>query len=459
MKLHPLSTRTALALLIGFAPALPTRAADSEDSPKNPQEESAQPASEESKETEKPESEEKAKEKEAKKSENPDKEQAPEKKPSDDAKKRPRGIVPKQPSPSVRQEDDDSAQQLYRRQTPGIDRVWTPILDEARRSTARLFRDGKPVAFATTVGEKGWLITKSSEVHDSKGKELGNITAQFSGGITLPVKISDVHPRFDLALLKVEATGLTPVRWAAEDLPAPGSYVAAVTPEKIPAAVGVLSVPPRNLDESHKGFLGISLTAENGGLRVSRVGEDTAAAEAGLLKDDVVKSINGQAIASVAEFIELMGARKPYDTVKVTILRGEEDKELTATLRRRPDGYTALSEDARNIMSGPLSRNRGGYPTAFQHDMVLQPNECGGPVIDLDGDIIGLNIARSGRIECYAIPSSTLIRLLEKIDTGKFSRPELDELRKELQNAENLLDRLKKDTTRLRDQLKDAEGG
>lgn len=467
MKLHPLTTRTALAFLIGCSAVLPVQAADREVSPGDPQEESAKPSREDSQDTEKLEAEEQTKEKEqeeqktreAEKSEDEDKDLGPSGKPGGDSKKRARGSFAPKASPSVRQDDDDSAQRRYRRETPEINRTWAPILDEARLSTARVLRDGKPIAFATAVGEKGWLITKSSEVHDAKGKELENITVQFSGGITLAVKVSDVHPRFDLALLKVEATGLTPVHWAAGELPAPGSYVAAVTPEKVPAAVGVLSVPSRNLDETHKGFLGISLTAERGGLRVSRVGGDTAAAEAGLLKDDVVKSINGQAIASVAEFIELIGARKPYDTVKVSILRGEEDKELTATLRRRPDGYTALSEDSRNTMSGPLSRNRGGYPTVFQHDMVLQPNECGGPVIDLDGDIIGLNIARSGRIECYAIPSTTLVSLLEKVDTGKFSRPELDELRKELKNAENLLERLKKDTTRLHDQLKDAEGG
>lgn len=358
----------------------------------------------------------------------------------------------------VARDEDENAQHHFSRETPEIDRAWIPLIEKARQSTVRLLREGKSIALATAVSEKGWLVTKSSEVHDSKGKALENISAQFAGGITLPVKISDVHPRFDLALLKVEATGLTPIEWDNSPLPAPGSYVAAVTPGKLPAAVGVLSVNPRNLDETHKGFLGISLSGETGQLRISRVGDNSAASEAGLLKDDVVKSINGQKIASVAEFIELIGTRKPYETVKVLITRGSEDKELTATLRRRPDGFTTLAEDARNTMGGAVSRNRSGYPAAFQHDMVLKPSQCGGPVVDLDGKVIGLNIARSGRIECYAIPAATLASLLEKVDTGKFARPELDDIRKELQNAEALFERLKKDTARLREQLKDAEG-
>ncbi|MES2707082.1 MAG: PDZ domain-containing protein [Verrucomicrobiota bacterium] len=413
MKFRPLPARRALALVLALSTAtLPAARADDETDGADPKEEI-------SKETK-------------------------------DAGKKSRSLA---------KDDDDSAQERYSRETPEMDLTWAPIIDDARRSTVRLLRDGKPIAFATAVSEKGCLITKSSEVHDSKGKELEEISAQFPGGITLAVKITDVHPRFDLALLKVEATGLTPMKWDTGVLPAPGSYVAAVTPERLPAAVGVLSVNPRNLDETHKGFLGISVSSETGKLRISRVGEDSAASEAGLRKDDVVKSINGQAIASVAEFIELIGTRKPYETVKVLVTRGEEDKELTATLRRRPDGFTALAEDARNTMSGPVSRNRSGYPTAFQHDMVLQPNQCGGPVIDLDGKVIGLNIARSGRIECYAIPSATLVSLLEKVDTGKFSRPELDDLRKEVKNAESLLERVKKDAARLKEQLKDAEGG
>jgi serine protease Do len=117
-----------------------------------------------------------------------------------------------------------------------------------------------------------------------------------------------------------------------------------------------------------------------------------------------------------------------------------------------------LIEDVRNMMSGALSRNRTGFPTALQHDMVLEPSQCGGPIVDLNGHVIGLNIARSGRIECFAIPSATLVDLLKKVETGKFTRPELEDLRNEVKNAETLLDRVRKDAERLKSQLTDAEG-
>lgn len=366
--------------------------------------------------------------------------------------------APDEGSDSVAEAEQDRAQDRFSREAPELAAAWASVLDTARRSTARLLREGKPIAFATAVNANGWLVTKSSEVHDSKGKPLTEITAQFSGGITLPVKITDTHARHDLALLKVEASGLTPVDFDVSATPVPGSYLAAAGPERLPIAIGVVSVLPRSLDETHKGFLGISLETKEGCLCIKEVGSASAASEAGLLKDDVLISINGQSIATVSEFIQKIGSHKPYDTVKVLIRRGQEDKELTATLRRREDNQVGLIEDARNMMSGALSRNRTGFPTALQHDMVLEPSECGGPVVDLNGHVVGINIARSGRIECFAIPSATLVDLLKKVETGTFSRPELDDLRKEVKNAESLLERVRKDAERLKSQLKDAEG-
>ena len=358
----------------------------------------------------------------------------------------------------ISEAETDRAQDLFSRETPEMAAAWSTVLESARRSTARIVREGKPIALAAAVNEKGWLLTKSSEVHDSKGKPLSGLTAQFAGGITVAAKVTDTHNRYDLALLKVEATGLTPIEWDTAATPPPGSYLAAAGPERLPVAVGVVSVAPRNMDDSHKGFLGISLKNMEGSLRISEVGPGSAASEAGLLKDDVLVSINGQSIGTVSDFVQKIATHRPYDTVKVIIRRDGQDKELSATLRRRDESPAGLLEDVRNMMSGALSRNRTGYPAALQHDMVLEPAECGGPVIDLEGHVVGLNIARSGRIECFAIPSVTLIDLLKKVETGKFARPELEDLRREVKNAESLLDRVRKDAERLKTQLQEAEG-
>ena len=65
-----------------------------------------------------------------------------------------------------------------------------------------------------------------------------------------------------------------------------------------------------------------------------------------------------------------------------------------------------------------MSERRFGFPTAFQHDTVLRPADCGGPLVNLDGQVVGFNIARAGRTESYAIPSHALVPLLYELMSG-----------------------------------------
>jgi hypothetical protein len=81
----------------------------------------------------------------------------------------------------------------------------------------------------------------------------------------------------------------------------------------------------------------------------------------------------------------------------------------------------------------------------------------GGPIVDLKGHVVGINIARSGRIECIAIPSKTIKGLLTKVGEGKLYHPELDALRDERKNAETALERIKRDVERLNQLIHDAE--
>src|SRR5437870_13748813 len=77
--------------------------------------------------------------------------------------------------------------------------------------------------------------------------------------------------------------------------------------------------------------------------------------------------------------------------------------------------------DFQNNMGSKLSEKRTGFPNILQHDTVLNPTDCGGPRVDLDGKAVGINIARAGRVESYAIPSDTILALLPDLKTGKLA--------------------------------------
>ena len=83
-----------------------------------------------------------------------------------------------------------------------------------------------------------------------------------------------------------------------------------------------------------------------------------------------------------------------------------------------PDNQRAINQ---NTMSGEISKRRDDFPFALQHDSVLTPEECGGPLVDLDGRVVGLNIARSGRVNSYALPSSLVQSVFERLATGQYS--------------------------------------
>ena len=74
-----------------------------------------------------------------------------------------------------------------------------------------------------------------------------------------------------------------------------------------------------------------------------------------------------------------------------------------------------------NSIGGKLSTRRAGFPVALQHDTVLRPEDCGGPVVDLSGKVIGINIARAGRTETFAIPAGEVVGLIEDLKSGKLA--------------------------------------
>ncbi|NOZ38750.1 MAG: serine protease, partial [Planctomycetes bacterium] len=69
-------------------------------------------------------------------------------------------------------------------------------------------------------------------------------------------------------------------------------------------------------------------------------------------------------------------------------------------------------------LGSSLSQRRFGFPSAFQHDTVIKPSDCGGPVVDLDGKVVGFNLARAGRTETYAIPADVVAGLIEEMKRG-----------------------------------------
>ena len=58
------------------------------------------------------------------------------------------------------------------------------------------------------------------------------------------------------------------------------------------------------------------------------------------------------------------------------------------------------------------SRVGTDFPSVIQSDMAIDSNDMGAPVVDLDGKLVGITIARGSRIKTFIIPAKTLIKVL-----------------------------------------------
>ena len=275
------------------------------------------------------------------------------------------------------------------------------------------FRDGKKpgdvIAFGTGVNADGWLLTKASEV-----QAAADLQCQVKGA-WLGAKVVRVWEEHDLALVKVAAEGIPVAQWAAGAAPTVGSFITAVAPEGAdPVAIGVVSVAVRSERRKGSGFLGVSLATDDKGLKIEMVIPGGAANASGMQKEDRILELDGKKPDSVFTFTKMVSDRKAGEKIRLKFQRGSAVIEKEIALGDR--GAMPARLDRMNGMGSTVSKRKGDFPSVMQTDLPLQASQCGGPVTDLDGNIVGLVIARSGRVETMVIPSETIRQTLAGVD-------------------------------------------
>jgi serine protease Do len=292
----------------------------------------------------------------------------------------------------------------------------------ACQSTVRVFCDGKRVALGTIVGADGWILTKASELN-------GTPVCYLSDDRQLPARVVGVHEAFDLALLKIDARGLKAVEWQDSKNAPVGSWLVSSSSGVEALAAGVVSVATRRLTPREAGptkappggFLGINMEASDDGPRITRLQPESPAARAGLKTDDCILSVDGKSTDRPEAVQHSLQQHKPGDTIRLKIKRGENELELQARLDKRPiPGFGDFS----STLGGKLSNRRTGFTTVLQHDSILRPEDCGGPLVDLEGKVVGINIARAARVETLAIPAEAVQSVLPDLMSGKLSPSE-----------------------------------
>jgi len=301
---------------------------------------------------------------------------------------------------------------VYSRSHDSIKAAFRDAVHDASQSTVVVLSNRRRVALGTVVGADGFVITKASELE-------GELDCLFADKRQLEAQIIGVSREHDLALLKVEATGLTPVVWSDRDPPAIGAWLATTSFADTPHAIGIVSAQPREI-VMPQAVLGIRLEPAENGPRVIGVILDSGASRARIREGDVVLKVDNDEMTSPDDVSAAIRKRMPGEDVTLLIQRGDEQKSVTATLGDINSLGNSTQAEIMESLGGPLSKRRAGFPSVLQHDTVLKPRDCGGPVVDIDGKVAGINIARASRVASFAIPASVVQSVVPRLMSDSY---------------------------------------
>ncbi len=300
-----------------------------------------------------------------------------------------------------------NSKSAYSHNTVEVRRALQPLAAKHRSSVVSVFCEDKQVAFGVVVSGRGEFVTKASELK-------GSVKVVCVGSKDrVPATLIGIDDDNDLALLSVNAKKLVPVKLWAKNKTRTGSVVATVTQDEIPLVYGVMSVArhPRK----PRPLLGVQIAKVAEGIRLARGTRRSSADDAGLKAGDVVVAIDGKKMVEDSEFRAAIVEHKPGEKMTLQILRGGKKLKLVARLKTDSDRHGPISSQERSRLWGPLSDVRLGFDEVIQHDSVITPQQCGSPIVNLAGRVVGVNIARVGRFETLALTSKIVLAAIARI--------------------------------------------
>ena len=290
--------------------------------------------------------------------------------------------------------------------------AFAPVSEATRYSIAKLNVDGTTVALATIVDANGLALTKASEL------KKGKLTCWLATEKEVDAELLGADEDEDLALVRVHAVGLKPIQWAAGEV-AIGQW--AITPgiAATPQAVGIVSVLPHRV-RPPRALIGVQFDFFGSTPRIKDVLPGLGAEKVGLKSGDVILAVNALAVTNREQVVEALREYREGQNVKLRVQRRETQFTVEVRLMAPLAGQLEGDPDTRRRLGrleGEVSRRSQGFEQAIEHDTVLQPWLCGGPLVDLDGNAIGINIARASRVSTYALPARLVKQVLKDLKT------------------------------------------
>ncbi len=298
-----------------------------------------------------------------------------------------------------------------------------PAIAKSSKSTVTLYSGAKRLCLGTVINGRT-IVSKASELTTA----YGELVAVDINGEERRLTSPRVSNSYDLAFFQYEGSDLPELDLSQAKKATAGEMLFLSEPSDNVLAMGVVSVTPRSLRAEDRGFLGIMMDERYSGqgVMVSDVTPNSPAYAAGLRAGSIILKIGDREINGMKEAKTILQRLKPGDKVSMVYdYNGKQsDTEAILAASQPPE----MQKNDRTLMmqqmGARLSNVRDEFPNVIQSDMQLEPENCGGPVTNLSGDLVGIVIARSSRIQTFIIPGSIVLELVNRPVVQQQQTPE-----------------------------------
>lgn len=285
-----------------------------------------------------------------------------------------------------------------------------PVRERLQELSAVFFSGHDVVVYGIVLSPDGYIATKASELHSHQKPVIRIGSVKYDHFTEIGTDAAT-----DIAVVKVDAA----------NLPAPGpvSNEASIgmlvvsngstTRSSRRPQLGTLSAARRPIPNGDTAYLGVIFGTP---CFIQEVIKDGPAAKAGAMNGDEILAVDGTPITTLEAVSPILSKKKIGEKVTLSVKRKGKRVSYDITLGSR---RKALGEDTpqnpNDPISGGFSKRRDDFPMVLQHDTPSRYTLMGGPLLNLKGELIGMNIARVNRAENYALPISVVQESVQRI--------------------------------------------
>lgn len=179
--------------------------------------------------------------------------------------------------------------------------------------------------------------------------------------------------------------------------PDPGDILFAPVIDSV--VTGILSGGPTELRKINSaGFLGATPVHGISPEKIYFVRPGSPAAQHDIRAGDIIPGLN-----------DSLTRHWPGDTLQLKLQRGSQTLIKNIVLIYPPQ---MLHDHPADHFAGGRSQRRDGFRSVYSTDLILRPEQCGGPVFDARKHFVGINIARFSRANSILINAQVIKDLI-----------------------------------------------